>query len=78
MGNYIKLQLLLILIPYHTAMAWNVWGRRIPFMCFFTGIKYNYSCAHKQCTYQLVECTKEHNVDKCNQWNFLVGRLVVC
>ena len=25
-------------------------------------------CAsHKQCTYQLVACTKEHNVDKCNQ-----------
>lgn len=23
--------------------------------------------SHKQCTYQLVECTKEHNVDKCNQ-----------
>lgn len=25
--------------------------------------------AHKQCTYQLVECTKEHRVDKCNQCN---------
>ena len=23
--------------------------------------------SHKQCTYQLVECTKEHNVQKCNQ-----------
>lgn len=23
--------------------------------------------SHKQCTYQLVECTKEHNVKKCNQ-----------
>lgn len=23
--------------------------------------------SHKQCTYQLVECTKEHDVDKCNQ-----------
>ncbi len=23
--------------------------------------------SHKQCTYQLVECTKEHNVTKCNQ-----------
>ncbi len=23
--------------------------------------------SHKQCTYQLVECTKEHNVEKCNQ-----------
>jgi len=23
--------------------------------------------SHKQCTYQLVECTKIHNVDKCNQ-----------
>lgn len=23
--------------------------------------------SHKQCTYHLVECTKEHNVDKCNQ-----------
>lgn len=22
---------------------------------------------HKQCTYQLVECTKEHRVSKCNQ-----------
>jgi len=22
---------------------------------------------HKQCTYQLVECTKEHNVAKCNR-----------
>lgn len=23
--------------------------------------------SHKQCIYHLVECTKEHNVDKCNQ-----------
>lgn len=23
--------------------------------------------SHKQCAYQLVECTKEHNVQKCNQ-----------
>lgn len=23
--------------------------------------------SHKQCTYHLLECTKEHNVDKCNQ-----------
>lgn len=23
--------------------------------------------SHKQCTYQLVECTKVHNVNKCNQ-----------
>lgn len=23
--------------------------------------------SHKQCTYQLAECTKEHYVDKCNQ-----------
>lgn len=23
--------------------------------------------SHKQCTYNLVECTKEHNVEKCNQ-----------
>ena len=23
--------------------------------------------SHKQCTYHLVECTKEHNVEKCNQ-----------
>ena len=23
--------------------------------------------SHKQCTYQLVECTKEHGVEKCNQ-----------
>lgn len=23
--------------------------------------------SHKQCTYQLVECIKEHNVKKCNQ-----------
>lgn len=23
--------------------------------------------SHKQCTYQLVECTKVHNVQKCNQ-----------
>lgn len=23
--------------------------------------------SHKQCTYHLVECTKEHNVRKCNQ-----------
>ncbi len=23
--------------------------------------------SHKQCTYQLVECTKEHSVKKCNQ-----------
>jgi hypothetical protein len=23
--------------------------------------------SHKQCTYQLVECIKEHNVQKCNQ-----------
>lgn len=23
--------------------------------------------SHKQCTYQLVECTKKHNVQKCNQ-----------
>ncbi len=22
---------------------------------------------HKECTYRLVECTKEHNVEKCNQ-----------
>ena len=24
---------------------------------------------HKQCTYQLVECVKEHGVNKCNQCN---------
>ena len=23
--------------------------------------------SYKQCTYKLVECTKEHSVDKCNQ-----------
>lgn len=23
--------------------------------------------SHKQCTYKLVECTKEHGVEKCNQ-----------
>lgn len=23
--------------------------------------------SHKQCTYNLVECTKEHSVDRCNQ-----------
>lgn len=23
--------------------------------------------SHKQCTYNLVECTKEHGVDRCNQ-----------
>ena len=23
--------------------------------------------SHKQCTYHLVDCTKEHGVDKCNQ-----------
>ena len=23
--------------------------------------------SHKKCTYQLVECTKEHGVNKCNQ-----------
>ncbi len=23
--------------------------------------------SHKECTYQLVECTKEHGVNKCNQ-----------
>lgn len=23
--------------------------------------------SHKQCTYQLVECTQQHNVQKCNQ-----------
>ncbi|MCM1188988.1 MAG: DUF3795 domain-containing protein [bacterium] len=23
--------------------------------------------SHKECTYQLVECTKSHNVEKCNQ-----------
>ena len=23
--------------------------------------------SHKQCTYKLVECTKEHNVQKCNR-----------
>lgn len=23
--------------------------------------------SHKRCTYQLVECTKEHSVSKCNQ-----------
>lgn len=25
--------------------------------------------SHKQCTYHLVECTKEHNIEKCNQCN---------
>ena len=25
--------------------------------------------SHKQCTYQLVECTKQHGVEKCNQCN---------
>lgn len=25
--------------------------------------------SHKECTYKLVECTKEHNVQKCNQCN---------
>lgn len=25
--------------------------------------------SHKQCTYNLVECIKEHNVEKCNQCN---------
>lgn len=24
-------------------------------------------CSHKKCIYHLVECTKEHNVQKCNQ-----------
>lgn len=23
--------------------------------------------SHKECTYHLVECTREHNVEKCNQ-----------
>lgn len=23
--------------------------------------------SHKQCTYQLVECTQQHNIQKCNQ-----------
>jgi hypothetical protein len=26
--------------------------------------------SHKQCTYKLVECTQEHNVEKCNQCSF--------
>lgn len=26
--------------------------------------------SHKQCTYKLVECIKEHNVQKCNQCNW--------
>lgn len=26
--------------------------------------------SHKQCTYELVECTKEHKVEKCNQCNY--------
>ncbi|MBQ8175678.1 MAG: DUF3795 domain-containing protein [Oscillospiraceae bacterium] len=30
-------------------------------------IKCSGCSSHKQCTYQLVECTKEHGVDKCNQ-----------
>lgn len=25
--------------------------------------------SHKQCTYQLVDCTKEHGVEKCSQCN---------
>lgn len=25
--------------------------------------------SHKQCTYQLVDCTKEHEIEKCNQCN---------
>lgn len=25
--------------------------------------------SHKQCTYNLVECTHEHNVNKCNQYS---------
>lgn len=25
--------------------------------------------SHKQCTYNLVECVKKHNVEKCNQCN---------
>ena len=31
------------------------------------GIRCEGCSSHKQCTYHLVECTKEHNVDKCNQ-----------
>lgn len=32
-------------------------------------IKCTGCCSHKQCTYQLVDCTKEHGVEKCNQCN---------
>ena len=32
--------------------------------------------SHKQCTYKLVECTKEHGVKKCNQCSlFPCGRI---
>lgn len=35
--------------------------------------------SHKQCTYHLVECTKEHNVDKCNQCaEFPCEKISVC
>lgn len=30
-------------------------------------IKCDGCSSHKQCTYQLVECTKDHKVEKCNQ-----------
>ena len=30
-------------------------------------IRCNGCSSHKQCTYQLVECTQKHNVQKCNQ-----------
>ena len=32
--------------------------------------------SHKQCTYQLVACTREHRVEKCNQCaNFPCGKI---
>ncbi len=32
-------------------------------------IKCSGCSSHKQCTYQLVDCTREHGVEKCNQCN---------
>ena len=50
----------------HVAELWYKIGWRDRIVSNYE-IKCTGCSAHKQCTYQLVDCIKEHGVDKCNQ-----------
>lgn len=52
----------------NTAELWNRVGWRDSVISN-NEIRCNGCSTHKECTYHLVECTKEHCVEKCNQCN---------